>query len=57
MTICSNVPQGLPATVTSLLTITAKKLASRNVFVKSLNVTETLGSTTMIASDKTGTLT
>jgi len=47
----------LPATVTSLLTITAKKLAAKNVFVKALEVTETLGSTTMIASDKTGTLT
>ncbi len=47
----------MPITVTSLLTITAQKLAKKNVYVKTLEGVETLGSTTVIASDKTGTLT
>ena len=51
------VPQGLPATVLSLLTIVGKKLAGINIFVKRLDVIETLGSISLIASDKTGTLT
>ncbi|TMW69051.1 hypothetical protein Poli38472_001207 [Pythium oligandrum] len=55
--IVANVPQGLPATVTSLLTITATRMASRNIFVKRLDCVETLGSMTLIATDKTGTLT
>jgi sodium/potassium-transporting ATPase subunit alpha len=55
--IVANVPQGLPATVTSLLTITAKRMARKNVFVKRLDCVETLGSVSLIATDKTGTLT
>lgn len=55
--IVANVPQGLPATVTSLLTITAQRMASRNIFVKRLDCVETLGSITLVATDKTGTLT
>ncbi|KAJ0404955.1 hypothetical protein ATCC90586_002714 [Pythium insidiosum] len=55
--IVANVPQGLPATVTSLLTITARRMASHNIFVKRLDCVETLGSMTLIATDKTGTLT
>jgi len=51
------VPQGLPLTVVSCLAITAKRLAERSVFVKELRSVETLGSTTVLASDKTGTLT
>lgn len=53
----ANVPEGLPMTVVSCLTITAKRLSSVNVFVKQLQSVETLGSVTVIATDKTGTLT
>ena len=55
--IVANVPQGLPATVTSLQLIVAKKLSLKNVFVKRLDAVETLGAVTVICSDKTGTLT
>ncbi|KAJ3106061.1 hypothetical protein HDU97_007064 [Phlyctochytrium planicorne] len=51
------VPQGLPATVTMLLTIAAKRMAGFNVLVKDLQGVETLGAITMLCSDKTGTLT
>jgi len=57
MVICANVPQGLPATVTSTLAIIAQRLGENNVYVKKLDSLETLGSATVIASDKTGTLT
>jgi sodium/potassium-transporting ATPase subunit alpha len=55
--IIGNVPEGLLATVTVSLALTARKMASRQVVVKALDAIETLGSTTVIASDKTGTLT
>ncbi|KAI8613851.1 P-type cation-transporting ATPase [Chytriomyces sp. MP71] len=51
------VPQGLPATVTMLLTIAAKRMAGQQVLVKDLRGVETLGAITMLATDKTGTLT
>jgi sodium/potassium-transporting ATPase subunit alpha len=51
------VPEGLPATVTMLLTIAAKRMASQNVLVKDLQGVETLGAITLLATDKTGTLT
>eukprot|EP00026_Physarum_polycephalum_P002213 Phypoly_transcript_02218.p1 GENE.Phypoly_transcript_02218~~Phypoly_transcript_02218.p1 ORF type:complete len:907 (+),score=138.68 Phypoly_transcript_02218:374-2722(+) len=55
--IVANVPEGLPSTVTACLTVTARRLARRNVYVKQMESVETLGSITTIASDKTGTLT
>ncbi|GMF25647.1 unnamed protein product [Phytophthora fragariaefolia] len=55
--IVANVPQGLPATVTSLLTVTATRMAARDVFVKRLDCVETMGTISLIATDKTGTLT
>ncbi|CAK5081638.1 unnamed protein product [Meloidogyne enterolobii] len=51
------VPCGLPATVTSILTLVARRLANRNVYVKRLDICEALGQVSIIASDKTGTLT
>ncbi|KAK9728457.1 hypothetical protein K7432_001060 [Basidiobolus ranarum] len=51
------VPEGLPATVTMLLTIAAKRMAASNVLVKDLKGVETLGAITLLATDKTGTLT
>ena len=55
--IVANVPEGLLITVTISLTITAKNMAAKQVLVKNLQSVETLGSTTCICSDKTGTLT
>jgi sodium/potassium-transporting ATPase subunit alpha len=51
------VPEGLPATVTLLLSIAAKRMAAQNVLVKDLQGVETLGALTLLATDKTGTLT
>jgi sodium/potassium-transporting ATPase subunit alpha len=51
------VPQGLPATVTMLLSIAAKKMVTKNALVKDLQGVETLGAVTILCSDKTGTLT
>jgi magnesium-transporting ATPase (P-type) len=55
--IVANVPEGLLATVTVALTLTARTMAEHQVLVKNMETIETLGSITTIASDKTGTLT
>ena len=55
--IVANVPEGLLATITIALSVAAKKLSYKKVLVKNLESVETLGSTSCICSDKTGTLT
>lgn len=53
----SAMPEGLPLALTMVLTIASNRMSKKNVIVKKLNSVESLGSCTVIASDKTGTLT
>ena len=53
----SAMPEGLPLAVTMALTVASNRMGKNNVVIKHLNAVESLGSCTVIATDKTGTLT
>jgi len=53
----SAIPEGLPVAITVVLAISTRRMASRHVIMRNMPAIESLGSCTMIATDKTGTLT